>query len=407
MSFNINLGKLTKSEKVCLYRELHTKIKVKTKGKEYDTIVNWPLTITKTKTKTCGLIPLGVATKILYDHLPNINLHTQDYNVLLRKEQEIFLDSVLVKNLSKPLAQAWNLRPGFGKTITCIAAIKFYNIDTIIVVHRSQLKKQWEEELEKYNVKNTRVLMISKLVSAEGMLVIDEAHACVTSKGVFAISKTRPRILIGLSGSFYRSDEFSPYLKWFFNDPISLPIEAQKILDDSTTRKIHVRVVKTNFEPTMKMGLSGRLDWGLVLSSLATNEERNKLIHGLVEEYKDKNILILVKIVEHGKRLAEIISRTEPVAICFGSMQLSEQDLEKRILISTSQKIGTGISINKLDCLILATDVVNYYIQYASRILREKSQDALIIDIIDKNFVLQKHFADRCIVYNELGAKIC
>ena len=403
MSFNIDPRALNNKQKIELLRFLSEKYKIVNNGKVSLVNTKWPLICDKGQVS----LPLGVSETIK-NLLPKFSIRSENYGIGLRKEQELFLDSVLVRDIDNivPFSQAWDLRPGFGKTITCIAAIKFYNMETIVVVHRTALKNQWEAELAKYNVSNTKVMMISQLCRDCEMLVVDEAHACMTENGIKNISKIKPRVMIGLSGSFYRRDRFGPYLKWFFGPPIPLPVDAERILTDSITRVIDVDVIKTKFRPEVRRGVNGRLDWGAVIHSISFNDDRNNMIQGLVKEYNSKNILILVKLVDHGRKLAEIIGSTESVSTCFGSDVLDNDNISKRVLISTCQKIGTGVSINKLNCLILATDVVNYYIQYASRILREKGQDALIIDIVDDHKTLYKHLADRVDVYREIGANI-
>ncbi len=49
------------------------------------------------------------------------------------------------------------------------------------------------------------------------------------------------------------------------------------------------------------------------------------------------------------------------VATLFGSNQKFDKNC--KVLIGTSAKIGTGFDFDKLDTLLLAADVVEYYIQ--------------------------------------------
>ena len=418
MSVPIQQKLLTKETKLFLYKNLQTFVPNPNKMGPKTIVVSWPLK--KSGNGTFNL-PLGIVC-----NTPELNNISPPFispltafgrealsdstcgpSFVLRPEQEIFLKKVLVSKPERPFSQAWDLNPGFGKTITCIAAILFYNIDTIIVVHRACLLKQWQVELALHTSHSKlaiKVVMLSQLskCNVNGLLIIDEAHACMTKNGIEIFTNIEPKIMIGLSGSFFRYDANQPYLKWLYGEPITLPEDAQELVKESTTREITLRVVETNISPTVVVK-NGRLDWNCVLTSLSENEERNLIISDLVNFYHDKKILILVKRVEHGKLLHNLISDS---VTCFGSDSVTQAMLESRVLISSSMKIGTGMSLNRLNCIILATDVVNYTIQYVSRILREKTQDALIIDIVDKNFTLAKHFAARKVVYEKLNVKM-
>ena len=409
MSVSIRQKLLTKETKLFLHKNLQTVVPNPNKMGPKTIVVSWPLK--KSRDGTFNL-PLGIvcSTPDLNNISPPfILLHKEPIiqNFLLRPEQEIFLKKVLISKPERPFSQAWDLIPGFGKTITCIAAILFYNMDTIIVVHRACLLKQWESELA-IHASHTKlvikVVMLSQLskYKVDGLLIVDEAHACMTKNGIEIFTIVEPKIMIGLSGSFFRYDANQPYLKWLYGEPITLPKDAQDLVDASTTRKITLRVVESNVAPSVVFK-NGRLDWNLVLTSLSENEERNLIISNLAKFYFDKKILILVKRVEHGKLLHNLISDS---ATCFGNDSVTQAMIDSRVLISSSMKIGTGMSLNHLNCIILATDVVNYTIQYVSRILREKTQDALIIDIVDKNFTLAKHFAARKVVYEKLNVKM-
>lgn len=410
MSVELKLARIVQDDRKMLIADMKKIVKVKKNGKYTSTICKWLLRVVDGNIA----LPMGYVSKnkTLYDNTQEYTTDTLEKqtifdNIGLRQEQIMFLNSVLVDNPKRFVVQAWDLKPGFGKTITCIAAIKFYNLDTVIVVHRKQLKSQWEINLKKFGVENTIVVMISQLekITCRGMMVIDETHACTTTKGISLISKSRPKVLLGLSGTFYRYDELGVFLDWMYGDPKCLDSDAKIVLDNSTSRTIWLRVIETKVKPEIRTNMAGGLDWNCILQSLALDEKRNDIICKLVDEYFDKNILILVKFVEHGKLLAQLLTSSgHEVVTCFASDNLSDENIKCRVIISTSQKMGTGISINKLDCLILAADLVNYYIQYVSRVLREKCQDALVIDLIDDNPVLKRHFLERQKVYNELGA---
>ena len=59
-------------------------------------------------------------------------------------------------------------------------------------------------------------------------------------------------------------------------------------------------------------------------------------------------------------------------------------------MIGTCQKVGTGFNHPKLDTLILAADIQQYFIQYLGRIFRVKKGEPMVFDLVDNNNILKK-----------------
>jgi superfamily II DNA or RNA helicase len=109
--------------------------------------------------------------------------------------------------------------------------------------------------------------------------------------------------------------------------------------------------------------------------------------------------------VEQSKYLFERLQEeNEFVSSLIGKQQ--EFDREARILVGTTSKCGTGFDFPKLDCLILATDIEQYYIQALGRVLRRPDVKPIVFDLIDNNKILINHFKSRQKVYTEVGGNI-
>jgi superfamily II DNA or RNA helicase len=353
-------------------------------------------------------LPIGFATKNFSHLIQFHDLKLNDESILniLRPEQFAFLKSSL--QMKYPFSQAWNLKPSFGKTVTCLVALQMYKMNACVVVHRKDLKKQWEVERDKF-VRNSNIkidiIMMSQLEKYNPeVLVIDEAHACITKNFVSVLAEKTPKILIGLSGTFFRYDIMDPCLSWLFGPILNLDGDAKKILDTSTTRNLYVKIVYTGISLPPDLNFKEAGGWNQVLNFLMTSEKRNCLIIDCIKQNLDKNILVIVKFTEHGNNLKQLLAQENISSICYFANQELENVMSHEIIISTSKKIGTGISLNKLNCLILASDLVNYSFQCISRILRDGKQDAYIFDFVDSNFVLKKHFLERSQVYHSLNA---
>jgi len=75
-------------------------------------------------------------------------------------------------------------------------------------------------------------------------------------------------------------------------------------------------------------------------------------------------------------------------------------------LVGTTSKCGTGFDFPKLDCLILASDIQQYYIQALGRVLRRPDVEPIVFDLVDENHILRLHFESRVEVYKRIGGKI-
>tara|TARA_B100001989_G_C24267493_1_gene329990 strand:+ start:181 stop:543 length:363 start_codon:yes stop_codon:yes gene_type:complete len=74
-----------------------------------------------------------------------------------------------------------------------------------------------------------------------------------------------------------------------------------------------------------------------------------------------------------------------------------------RVLVATVQKAGVGFDHPKLDSLIIASDVEEYFIQYLGRVFRTQHTVPMIFDIVDNNSILLSHYYTRRKIYIQHG----
>ncbi len=335
----------------------------------------------------------------------------------LRPEQKLVRVNAL-KCLSNTGSIMISAYPGFGKTAGAINLATSIKFKTLIIVNKIVLIKQWKESIIKFcptakvqtltpqskkqdadfyiiNAQNTEKM--GKTFFADiGTCVVDEAHMIMAETLSKCLQYVYPRYLIGLTATPYRPDGLDALLDFYFG--------KHKII-----RKLHrehtVYKVSTGFKPPVEKTIQGRINWGSILDAQANNEERNNLIIRIIQHFSDRNFLVLVKRVEQGKYLVNSLKKYgESVTDLIGSNQ--EFDTEARILIGTCQKVGVGFDHSKLDTLLLATDLEEYFVQYLGRIFRTKDNTPIVFDLVDENSILNKHFNTRRKVYQDHGGVI-
>jgi superfamily II DNA or RNA helicase len=347
-----------------------------------------------------------------------------------RDHQRVVMNEALVK-LNKNGSVIIAAFPGFGKTFTSIALAQKIKLRTVVLTNKIILMNQWKKSIEKFTslkpadviivrprtkkqktsekwrkkVEGATILIVNPLnvpkilpeiFSKVGCLIVDECHQIMSPCFSESLLWIQPRYLIGLSATPYRSDGL--------NDLIDIYFSSERIQRDLHKRHT-VWKVQTEFVPNVTFTVDGRLDWNEIINSQAENEERNLLIIRLVEALNVRKILILTKRIQHAENLTNILlKRGVNVDSIYGTKKQWKKNA--KVLVGTSQKIGVGFDESSLDCLILASDVEAYFIQYLGRVFRKQTVEPIIVDLVDNNPVLKKHWRTRRDVYMKHGGSI-
>ena len=317
-----------------------------------------------------------------------------------------------------------SLYTGAGKTITSINIATKTKLKTMILCHRIVLIDQWKQSIEKVcpgakiqvlkgtdkkktdglDETNDFFIMNALNVSKKGhqyfdcigTVIVDELHVMGTEKLSEAFSYIQPRYLIGLSATPYRSDGMDALLEAYFG--------KHKIY-----RKMHhlhyVYKVSTTFEPEFQLGRNGKIDWNSLIFSQTMDQNRNELIVRICRFFKNRTFLILSKRIS---QVEWIVKRFQELGESVTSLVGVQKkcDLDSRILVATVQKAGVGFDHPRLDSLVIASDVEEYFIQYLGRIFRREDSEPLVFDILDRNPILAKHYRTRQKIYKEHGGVV-
>lgn len=307
---------------------------------------------------------------------------------------------------------------GFGKTITAINIACKIKMKVLILCHRIVLINQWRDSIIKFCPKATWQILSpgSKMKNVDfyiinainvpknpreyyrdvGCVVVDESHCIMADKLSQCMRYILPRYVIGLTATPYRMDGLDALLDMYFG---TYKIERKLY------RRHTVYKVDTGFKPIAKLAKNGKVDWSSIIESTCGNEDRNELIVRIISYFCDRVFLVLCKRVDQAKYLVKRLKEEgEDVTSLIGKNQIYEQ--KSRILVGTTQKAGVGFDHPRLNAMILASDVENYFQQYLGRVFRREDTEPIIFDLVDIHPILNKHFRTRNAVYLEHGGII-
>lgn len=335
----------------------------------------------------------------------------------LRPYQQIVKHQAIAQ-LNKTGTCLLALHVGWGKSTFAVYLASKLRFKTIIVLNRLVLVNQWKEEIKKnvraecqfvkpnqpldplvdfYIINAINIPKFGrKAFSHIGTVIIDEIHLIMAEKMFTAMHFLTPRYIIGLSATPYRPDGLDKLLSIYCGEDRIV----EKLNKQHTVYAIHTRI-RIRYE----LQTDGRVDWNSVLNNQAEDPKRNELIIDIVKQFPSLSFLILCKRIHHGKMLvSKLKEEKESVTEMLGNSKSFDE--EARILVATSQKCGVGFSHNKLNALIVASDMEEYFIQYLGRVFRNPNSTPIIFDLIDTMPILYKHFQTRKATYKASGGTV-
>ncbi|MEY3201276.1 MAG: hypothetical protein RIR70_826 [Pseudomonadota bacterium] len=306
----------------------------------------------------------------------------------------------------------------FGKTVTAAAMIARRGVNTLVLVHRRELLKQWQERLQAFlgvgkGVVGTigggkakpggkidiavmqslsRQGEVSPLVENYGHVIVDECHHVGAVSFDAILKRIKAKYVLGLTATPVRRDGQQPII-FMQCGPIrhtaATPAGTPHDLD-VLPRSRHARI-----DLPLDAGIQD------VFRHLANDQFRTEAIASEVRDAvaRGRKVLVLTERTQHLDAIAKALEGLEPSPfVLHGRMPRKRRaalvaDLDAlppdapRVLLSTGKLVGEGFDHPPLDTLVLAMPVSwqGTLQQYAGRLHREHSSktDVRIIDFVD------------------------
>ncbi len=388
--------------------------------------------------------------------LPNIKYIGQfngNQELVFNKIMSSIFDEHSVKNGKSGLIL--NLQAGGGKSFLAMSLIGTLKCRTLIVCHNSGILDQWNKILRQYipdakiglyygkkkEIGDITVGVINSLVMDEikiedlsnprdfydkfDFVIFDEVPEYCSESRRKIYSVCQSPYMMGLSATpDERQDSLDKVSKWNVG-----PILVAKDLEgyNEATAPFTAKVIKIKYygdDEYTKQLMNEKLEMTSVpkmLDQLSQDPHRLQLCVDLIlEQLKDKlNIFVFADRRSYLEKVQqELLKRKEEshivasdeemkaIQLVGGStsedIELAKQD--KNIILSTYQYSSTGLSIPKMNCIILLTPRKSKATQIFGRIFRLGSNydiKRIIIDIVDMKTTLKNQFYERNHYYKE------
>lgn len=331
----------------------------------------------------------------------------------LRRDQEAAVAAMLRHDTGVLCAPT-----AFGKTVTAAALIARRGVNTLVLVHRTELLRQWQERLQAFlgvgkgvigtigggKAKPTCKIDIAvmqslsrkgeanEIVENYGQVIADECHHLSAFSFEAILKRARAKYVLGLTATPIRRDGRQPII----------------FMQCGPTR--HTALSPAGAPQTLEViprYLAGRIDLAAdaaiqdVFRHVANDAGRTAAIADEIAGAFERGhkVLVLTERTEHLDAIgAALAGRIRTMFTLHGRMSkkqravlISELDAlsadAPRVLLSTGKLVGEGFDHPPLDTLVLAMPISwkGTLQQYAGRLHREHADKTCvgIIDFVD------------------------
>ncbi len=334
----------------------------------------------------------------------------------------------------------------FGKTVVALWLIAERKVNTLILVHRTQLLDQWVERISQFlgvpkksigrigggrkkRIGTIDVALIQSVsrqgkvedwVKEYGQVIVDECHHISAFSFEQSIRSSSALYKVGLSATLTRKDGQHPIVLMNLG-PIRYVVSAKKqAAERSFEHWVKVRPTQLSLSAD-----HSSMDIQDVFQKVWSNEARNQQILNdvLTAVEAHRQILVLSERTEHLEWFRQALeNRVKSMFVLKGGMgkkqtkaimaALAATDKCKSVVIlATGRYLGEGFDLPNLDTLFLTFPVSwrGTLAQYAGRLHREFAgkTEVIVYDYMDQNVsVLSRMHAKRLKGYAALGYKV-
>jgi superfamily II DNA or RNA helicase len=349
-----------------------------------------------------------------------------------------------VENLTKHDFEILSAATSFGKTVIAAYMIALRKVNTLVLVHRTQLMEQWIEQLENFldlsqekigkigNNKHSPSMIIDvatiqslnregkidEIVSKYGQVIVDECHHISAFSFEKVMKKVKAKYVLGLTATPERKDGHEPII-FMQCGQIRFIVKNKDIVHfKNIEHSAIIKLVDTSIDNNEEISLSA------IYNILINYKERNDtILNDIYDSLNNKRFpLVLTERKEHLELLDKELKEKNIITIVLrGGMSKKKMTLEMEkfknveigntVIISTGRFIGEGFDEPRLDTLFLTMPISwkGTLQQYVGRLHRfhHNKKEVKVYDYLDKNIpVLTKMYQRRLKGYKNIGYSV-
>lgn len=345
---------------------------------------------------------------------------------------ESYINYIKNQNFASALLE---LPCAFGKTVLALYIMSVLKKKTLLIVHKEFLLNQWIERMQQFlpgirigkiqgqvidiDDKDVVICMLQSLSQKEypstlfdefGFTIIDEVHHISSETFSNVLFKVITKNMLGLSATMNRKDGTTKVFKMFLGDIIFKGKREEQY--DVEVRGIEYKVEDEEFNE-VKYNYQGNPMYSTMISKLCTYNHRSEFILKIVRDLLTENNNRQIMILAHNKNLLKYfydsIKHHNIASVGYYLGGMKEKDLketeQRTIVIATYAMAAEALDIKTLSTLIMATPKTDIE-QSVGRILREKHNNPVVVDIIDQHDIFQKQWQKRKAFYKKENYKI-
>jgi len=313
----------------------------------------------------------------------------------------------------------------FGKTVLSLNIIARLKKKTLVIVNKEFLLNQWVERISQFlpdakvgriqgpeidiDGKDIVIGMLqsisqkeydSSVFSSFGLTIIDEVHHISSEVFSRALFKIVSKYMLGLSATMERKDGTTYVFKQFLGEVV-FKGDREEGEHDVEVRAIEYVSKDAEFNK-VEYDFRGNPKYSTMIVKLCDHTDRSdfivRVIRDLVKEQPGAQIMILA----HNRSILtylyeSIVAQKIATAGYYlgGMKETALKDTEnKQVVVATYAMAAEALDIKTLNTLVMVTPKTDI-VQSVGRILREKHEKPLVIDIVDGHDVFKNQWAKR------------
>jgi superfamily II DNA or RNA helicase len=313
----------------------------------------------------------------------------------------------------------------FGKTVLSLNIIARLKKKTLVIVNKEFLLNQWIERISQFlpDAKVGRIqgpeididgkdIVLGMLQSISmkdydpkvfesfGLTIIDEVHHISSEVFSRALFKIVSKYMLGLSATMERKDGTTYVFKQFLGEVV-FKGERDEGEHDVEVRAIEYVSKDAEFNK-VECDFRGNPKYSTMIVKLCDHSDRSdfivRVIRDLIKEQPGAQIMILA----HNRSILTYLHdsiNAQGIATAgyyVGGMKESalKETEEKQVVVATYAMAAEALDIKTLNTLVMVTPKTDI-VQSVGRILREKHEKPLVVDIVDGHDVFKNQWAKR------------